>query len=27
MKTIHPDIDTAVFYAVTAFCAILMLAL
>ncbi|MFY9328665.1 MAG: hypothetical protein WAO76_11715 [Georgfuchsia sp.] len=27
MKAIHPDIDTAVFYAVTVFCAMLMLAL
>lgn len=27
MKAFHPDIDTAVFYAVTGFCALLMLAL
>ncbi|CAG4882485.1 protein of unknown function [Georgfuchsia toluolica] len=27
MKIIHPDVDTAVFYAVTVFCAVLMLAM
>jgi hypothetical protein len=27
MKVFHPDIDTAVFYVVTTFCAVLMLAL
>jgi hypothetical protein len=27
MQIIHPDIDTAVFYVITTFCAILMLAL
>jgi hypothetical protein len=27
MKTLHPDVDTVVFYTVTAFCAVLMFAL
>lgn len=27
MKVFHPDIDTAVFYAVTVFCAVLLMAL
>lgn len=27
MKALHPDIDTAVFYAVTVFCAVLLMAL
>jgi hypothetical protein len=27
MKTLHPDVDTVVFYTVTTFCAVLMFAL